>query len=180
MEPSDDSDPSVDRMFVSGDCADHSIIKVSEHQTGSAGALAMPALGQQITPVLENHCPVTSLILHRDKAFWTSGRATTGSVQQAQFGHIVQTETALDMRIDEGQQNGSHVATRVWAISNIVATCGNGEPVCANKKQRTNKQSPHVVLHNECSGISVVESELGDWQIDDSLQHVVSDPDLVL
>ncbi|KAJ1772137.1 hypothetical protein IW140_001203 [Coemansia sp. RSA 1813] len=180
MEPYSDPEASGDRLLVSGDCADHSIILVSEHQTGSAGVLAKPTFCQQITPVFENHCPVTSLILQRDRAYWTSGRATTASVQQAQFGHFVRTETILEMSIDEDQQHDRHVATRLWALNSIEVPGSSGGHDCVNKKQRISKQLSRVVLHNECSGVPVVEDELGSWKIDDALQHAVSSPDIVL
>ncbi|KAJ2556237.1 hypothetical protein EV175_002096 [Coemansia sp. RSA 1933] len=180
IEPNEGFEDLADRLFVSGDCTDHSMISISEHQTGSAAGLARTTLGQQITPVLDNHCPVTSLILQRDKAYWTSGRATTGSVQQAQFGHMVQIETALDMSIGGDKQSDGHIATRLWALNRTATTSGDGAHACVNMNQKASRQLPRVVLHNECSGIPVVEDEPGNWQIDASLLSAVSDPGIVL
>ncbi|KAJ2662908.1 hypothetical protein IWW48_001616 [Coemansia sp. RSA 1200] len=177
-----ESEAPVDRLFANGDCDDHSIIRVSEHLDESSSVQTRPVVRQQMTSVLENHCPVTSIVLRQDSAYWTSGRGAAGYVQQAQFGHIVQVETILDVKIDDDQVHGGQMATRLWALNNIEVIGSDGKDEQLDK-QRQAGDTPlsHVVLYNEWSGgVCVVENQPGDWNVDDRLAHVTSGAGIVL
>ncbi|KAJ2599806.1 hypothetical protein EV177_007252 [Coemansia sp. RSA 1804] len=177
-----ESDASVDCLLANGDCDDHSIIRVSEHLAESSSVLTRPVVRQQIITVLENHCPVASIVLGQDSACWTYGRGATGCVQQAQFGHIVQVETILDMKIDDDQVHGGQIATRLWALNNIEAIGSDSEDEQLDKQPQDGGASlSRVVLYNEWSGgVSVVENQPGDWNVDDRLAHITSSAGIVL
>ncbi|KAJ2663040.1 hypothetical protein IWW48_001559 [Coemansia sp. RSA 1200] len=133
-------------------------------------------------PVLENHCPVTSIVLGQDSAYWTYGCGAAGCVQQAQFGHIVQVETILDMKVDDDQVHGGQMATRLWVLNNIEAIGSDGEDEQLDKQRQDGGTSlSRVVLYNEwSSGVSVVENQPGDWNVDDRLAHITSGAGIVL
>ncbi|KAJ2510526.1 hypothetical protein H4217_007828 [Coemansia sp. RSA 1939] len=177
-----ESDASVDCLLANGDCDDHSIIRVSEHLAELSGVLTRPVVRRQTTPVLENHCPVTSIVLRQDSAYWTYGRRAAGCVQQAQFGYIVQVETILDMKIDDDQVHGGQIATRLWALNNIEAIgCDSEDEQLDKQPQDGGASLSRVVLYNEWSGgVSVVENQPGDWNVDDRLAHITSSAGIVL
>ncbi|KAJ2602135.1 hypothetical protein EV177_006860, partial [Coemansia sp. RSA 1804] len=177
-----ESDVSGDCLLANGNCDDHSIIRVSEHLDELSGVLTRPVVRQQTTPVLENHCPVASIVLGQDSAYWAYGRGAAGCVQQAQFGHIVQVEAILDMKIDDDQVHGGQMATRLWTLNNIEAIGSDSEDEQLDKQRQDGGTSlSHVVLYNEWSGgVSVVENPPGDWNVDDRLAHITSGAGIVL
>ncbi|KAJ2513970.1 hypothetical protein H4217_006018 [Coemansia sp. RSA 1939] len=86
------------------------------------------------------------------------------------------------MKIDDDQVHGGQIATRLWALNNIEAIGSDSEDEQLDKQPQDGGASlSRVVLYNEWSGgVSVVENQPGDWNVDDRLAHITSSAGIVL
>ncbi|KAJ2884112.1 hypothetical protein FB639_002023, partial [Coemansia asiatica] len=171
----DSAEPSPDYIFVSGDCADHRIVRVteedndtwreSEHWSShvSSAKSRDPAiyysdsLAWSSRQVLVNQSPMSDFMMLPDANYWTNGVLTNGAVNRAQFGHGVRIEETISLASSEENNDTSVALTRLWAFE--------------LRSIALNEKKPCVVLQGAESLIPIIRDVDGEWQLMSMLQQ---------
>ncbi|KAJ1891858.1 hypothetical protein LPJ66_006681, partial [Kickxella alabastrina] len=148
-------EPVPDYLFISGDCVDHSIYRVSTDvgSVGIADEIPMPVWHSR--RVLPNHSPMTDIMLQPQAAYWTSGRTSAGFVNQAQFGHLMRTEEIIDTARDDFS------LTQLWTF--YISEAAKRSVV------------PCIVLRQAELDIPVFKDDDGEWKLLDALRLFFND-----
>ncbi|KAI8325449.1 hypothetical protein GQ54DRAFT_217157 [Martensiomyces pterosporus] len=196
--------PMTDYVFVSGDCADHSIVHIAmgsdSLETKSRrlglrdnGAHALSSLTRRVFPVIANQSPLLDLVLCPDAslpksdpgdphtaelttAYWTSGRPSMGAIHRAQFGRAIEIEHILDTsHARSPSADMASAISKLWCFS--IPFDGSSGVTHLADTDATRAQC--FVLRQAESYVPITLDPSGEWRAFDPLQEYLLEKHLV-
>ncbi|KAJ1957734.1 hypothetical protein GGI12_004941, partial [Dipsacomyces acuminosporus] len=188
----------ADYAFVSGDCTDHSIIRISTPGNPEAmpqglelgdrsGSKQLPCLTRRIFPALTNPSPMLDFTLctstplsgtdHQHPAvaamttaYWTSGRLSMGAIHKAQFGRAVEVEQFLDTSYAHDPFIGTAGAiSKLWCFQSALSIDGHTNGTMHSK---VSPAQLFVIKQAESCLPFVLRQD--EWQVFDPLLEYLS------